>query len=46
MAEATQHVDEVIVDRVACFMKKARGANIIARKIIFDVLLRKAKNAL
>ena len=46
MAEAAQDVDEVIIDCVAFFMKKARGANIIGRKISFDALLRKAKNAL
>ena len=45
MAEAAPD-DEVIIDCVAFFMKKARGANSIGRRISFDALLRKAKNAL
>ena len=46
MAEAAPD-DEVIMDCVAFFfMKKARGANSIGRRITFDALLRKAKNAL
>ena len=46
MAEAAPD-DEVIMDCVAFFfMKKAWGANSIGRRITFDALLRKAKNAL
>ena len=40
-------VDEVVIDCVFFFIQnKAKGANIIGRKIRFDALLRMAKNAL
>ena len=44
MAEADQNVDEVIM--TMWLMKEARGERVIRRKISFDALLRKARNAL